>query len=269
MENITYEEFIQNILDTRGRFVCGEEYHEVHHIIPRCIGGTDSTENLIDLYAKEHYEAHRLLALENPENEKLIYAWWCMSTIKSEYTKERYEISDIEYEEVKKAYADMMSDKMSGERNPMYGVHRYGSDNPMYNVHRYGEDNPFYGKNHTEKTKEKMKKAAKNRTEETFEKISIKAKERFSNPKNNPMYGRHHTEKAREKMKKAKEGIYIGGNNPRAKKIIRLSDNKIYNCIIDAAEDNNMNRNTMRNRCKKHKDFMYYDEYLLQLNNPT
>lgn len=75
MNKITYAEFIQNILNTRGRFACGDEYHEQHHIVPRCMNGTNDEENLIDLYAREHYEAHRLLALENPENEKLVYAW--------------------------------------------------------------------------------------------------------------------------------------------------------------------------------------------------
>ena len=269
MKDITYNEFIQNILETRGRFGCGEEYHERHHIMPKCVDGTDDEDNLIDLYAKEHYEVHRLLALENLENEKLIYAWWCMSTTKSENTEQRYEISATEYEEIKKIYANMLSNKMSGKGNPMFGVHRYGSENPMYGVHRYGEDNPFYGKHHTEEAREKMKKAAKNKTEETFKKISIKAKERFSVPENCTMYGKHHTEEAKEKMKKAKNGIYIGGDNPRAKKVIRLLDNKIYNCIIDAAIENNVGRDTMRNRCKKHKDFMFYDEYLSQLNIPS
>ena len=44
----TYEEFIQNILKTRGRFECGDEYHERHHIVPKCMGGTDEEDNLID-----------------------------------------------------------------------------------------------------------------------------------------------------------------------------------------------------------------------------
>lgn len=29
MKNITYEEYIQNILNARGRFGCGSEYHEM------------------------------------------------------------------------------------------------------------------------------------------------------------------------------------------------------------------------------------------------
>lgn len=31
---LTYKQFIDNILRTRGRFNCGEEYHERHHILP-------------------------------------------------------------------------------------------------------------------------------------------------------------------------------------------------------------------------------------------
>ena len=71
----TYEEFIQNILKTRGRFECGDEYHERHHIVPKCMGGTDEEDNLIDLFAREHFMAHKLLALENRDNDKLVYAW--------------------------------------------------------------------------------------------------------------------------------------------------------------------------------------------------
>ena len=59
---MTYIEFINDILNTRGRFACGDEYHERHHITPKCMGGTNDNENLIDLFAREHYIAHLLLA---------------------------------------------------------------------------------------------------------------------------------------------------------------------------------------------------------------
>lgn len=38
------------------------DYTERHHIIPKCIGGTNKKENLVDLTAEEHYIAHMLLA---------------------------------------------------------------------------------------------------------------------------------------------------------------------------------------------------------------
>lgn len=93
---MTYKEFIDNILETRGRFACSNEYHKRHHIVPKCMGGGNEEESLIDLYAREHFEAHRLLAQENPDEDKLAYAWWCMSVQTNQYTKERYLITEEE-----------------------------------------------------------------------------------------------------------------------------------------------------------------------------
>ena len=50
------------------------EYFEIHHIIPRCMGGGDSSENLVAFYPEEHYIAHLLLAKIFPNNSKIIFA---------------------------------------------------------------------------------------------------------------------------------------------------------------------------------------------------
>lgn len=49
-------------------------YTEEHHIIPKCIGGDDSSENLILLTAREHFIAHRLLSKIYPGNTGLARA---------------------------------------------------------------------------------------------------------------------------------------------------------------------------------------------------
>lgn len=108
MEEITYKEFIQNILDTRGRFECRDEYHERHHIVPRCMGGTNDEENLIDLFAKEHFVAHKLLAQENPDNDGLAYAWTMMAFVKDK-NQERYELTPQEYEEARIKQSELTS----------------------------------------------------------------------------------------------------------------------------------------------------------------
>lgn len=46
-------------------------YTEDHHIIPRCIGGTDDPENLVSLTAEEHLTAHLLLAKIHKDKPKL------------------------------------------------------------------------------------------------------------------------------------------------------------------------------------------------------
>ena len=37
-------------------------YTETHHILPRCLGGTDDSSNLVKLTPEQHYTAHLLLA---------------------------------------------------------------------------------------------------------------------------------------------------------------------------------------------------------------
>lgn len=53
-------------------------YTERHHIVPRCLGGADSKENLIRLTGREHFIAHWLLVKLYPENEKLKTALFLM-----------------------------------------------------------------------------------------------------------------------------------------------------------------------------------------------
>lgn len=100
---MTYEEFINDILNTRGRFACGDKYHERHHILPLSCGGNNDKDNLIDLFAEEHYMAHKLLALENPNNDKLQFAWWQMCHCKKE--DREYEVSAEDYAIAKEAHS--------------------------------------------------------------------------------------------------------------------------------------------------------------------
>lgn len=49
-------------------------YTECHHIIPRCLGGTDEKSNLVLLTAKEHIICHILLTRIFPNNRKLLFS---------------------------------------------------------------------------------------------------------------------------------------------------------------------------------------------------
>lgn len=63
-----------NLLMERARNRLLEGYTEKHHIIPRCMGGSDEPDNLVNLTAEEHYVAHQLLCKIYPNNELLVYA---------------------------------------------------------------------------------------------------------------------------------------------------------------------------------------------------
>lgn len=49
-------------------------YYEIHHILPRCIGGDNSPSNLVKLTPEEHFLAHQLLVKIHPNNSKLAFA---------------------------------------------------------------------------------------------------------------------------------------------------------------------------------------------------
>lgn len=84
-------------------------YYEKHHIIPKCLGGTDISSNLVYLTAEEHFVAHQLLVKICPENKKLMSALskMCSSSSKNKRTNKWYGW-------IRKRY----SLSVSGENNP-------------------------------------------------------------------------------------------------------------------------------------------------------
>lgn len=61
------------IIKAVNRIIDPSEYFEAHHIMPKCIGGTNISENLVKLYPEEHLVAHLLLA-KIYDSPKMIYA---------------------------------------------------------------------------------------------------------------------------------------------------------------------------------------------------
>jgi len=82
------------------------EYIETHHIIPRCMGGTDDVSNLTKLTAKAHYLAHLLLCRIYPDNIKLKFAFNMMSR-SNVHQKRRLTLN--QYETIKKENSKALS----------------------------------------------------------------------------------------------------------------------------------------------------------------
>lgn len=278
----TYNEFINHILETRGRFECKDEYHERHHIIPKCLGGSDEKENLIDLFAREHFIAHKLLAEENPESDSLIFAWCCMAFAKNDY-EHRYELTPEEYEEARKALSETLKDKLTGENNPHYGKRHSEETKRIISekikaIMQIPENNPWYGKHPTEEMLQKMRESQRKRfsnpeerekiskalkgkycgenhpwygrhhTEETKQIISEKVTEWLSNKENHPMFGKQHSEKTKEKISKNHADV-SGVKNPAAKPVVCLDTLIVYGATTIAGEETNTNAMGICNCC--------------------
>src|SRR5574343_160301 len=70
-----YYKFIDNIKRLGNRDIA---YTERHHIVPKCMGGSNELENLIDLTLREHYLAHMMLAKAYPDNVSINSAFIMM-----------------------------------------------------------------------------------------------------------------------------------------------------------------------------------------------
>ena len=55
------------------------KYYELHHILPKCLGGNDDEKNIIKLTLREHYIAHKLLTEIYKDNKSIWHAFWMMT----------------------------------------------------------------------------------------------------------------------------------------------------------------------------------------------
>jgi hypothetical protein len=74
-------------------------YVEKHHIIPKCMNGTNEPDNLVKLTAREHFLIHWLLHEMYPDNTDLKYAFWSMC--RNSNNQQRYKPSSRIYEYAK------------------------------------------------------------------------------------------------------------------------------------------------------------------------
>jgi hypothetical protein len=83
-------------------------YYEVHHIIPKCMGGGNEKENLTTLTAREHFIAHWLLARIYPEHQGIGFSFWMMCNVKY-IGKRDYIISSRAYEEARSIFRENLN----------------------------------------------------------------------------------------------------------------------------------------------------------------
>ena len=91
-------------------------YVESHHIIPKCMGGTNDITNLVNLTPEEHFVAHQLLVKMFPNNYGLVKAANMMA-VDSENNKRNNKL----YGWLRKRLSRTMSISQSGSGNSQYG----------------------------------------------------------------------------------------------------------------------------------------------------
>ena len=216
---MNYKLIHDSIIDrAKNRVLPKEVYTERHHIIPRCMGGSNDKSNLVDLTAKEHFIVHKLLVMIFPGNNSLFDAFWCMSNMNNTMGR-NYRVGAREFNRIRNEYSKIQSERLKGEGNP------------------------FFNKTHNEDSISKMKAAAKHRptqSEETKYKRSVSLK----GHKNN--LGVKHTDKSIESFR---------DSNPRNKKV--SIDGVIYRSVRESGRQLGIPHETITQRIKS-KNFINY-----------
>jgi hypothetical protein len=111
-----YEKWYASITETaKNRKLT--KYTETHHIVPRSLGGTDESINLVKLTAREHFVCHWLLTkiYTGESRSKMIYALNGMK--RNNDHQERYEtpITSRVYAKLKEEFGKIHSQTMKGK----------------------------------------------------------------------------------------------------------------------------------------------------------
>lgn len=145
---MNYEKIYKDLVSRgQGRKKVTGDLLEVHHILPRCLGGLDNLENLTVLTIKEHLLVHLLLVRIYPGQPKLLYAVHAM-----------FRSADGSRDILKRsALAKATRLKaMQGENSPNFGRKRSDETRRKLSEQKRGERNPQFGKHPSPETRAKL-----------------------------------------------------------------------------------------------------------------
>ena len=75
-----YKRIYYNIIENAKKVnIIENKYYEIHHIIPKCLNGSDEKDNLVKLTLREHYICHKLLSEIYKDNKSIWHAYWMMT----------------------------------------------------------------------------------------------------------------------------------------------------------------------------------------------
>lgn len=152
-----------------------DSYTENHHILPRCMNGSDAPQNLVELTAEEHYVAHQLLVKMHPGVAGLIHAVVFMSrrcTGNKSYGWARKKLGSLWSG---RTHSDESKKKMSTKAMGRRASIETRSKMSASHIGKTLGNKSRFGKPHSEETKEKIGAAHRGKvvSQETREKLSF------------------------------------------------------------------------------------------------
>lgn len=112
---MNYQKIYDQIID-RAKHRKLEGYKEKHHIIPKCMGGKNTKDNLVELTPEEHYVCHQLLVKMYPKHHGLVNAANQMTSGSNNHQR-----NNKLYGWLRRKLSDTMSKSQTGKNNSQFG----------------------------------------------------------------------------------------------------------------------------------------------------
>lgn len=193
------------------------QYYERHHTVPKSMCGTNNTENLIYLTAREHFLAH-LLLWKIYKNRKMVLGFVMMTRFKTLQIGRKTKILSRQYSIIREA---LSTKGVSNETRHKLSLCAKGSKRSIETRIKMSKsligNSRVKGKKQSESHKQKyenlisVKFEVKNQEKileklKLVKKLSEEHKKKISEQTsgiNNPMYGKKMLEETRYKMREA------------------------------------------------------------------
>ena len=181
---MNYQAIYDRLIE-RARNRVLEGYVEKHHVIPRCMGGTDDLKNIVALTPEEHYLAHLLLVRIYKGVHSLVVAAVLMTGYKS-----GYRVNNKSYGWVRKQYSEQCRERRTGYvfseetrakiAKSNTGKRHSTETKKKQSLAKLGKPSPNKGKTFSEEHRRKLSEAKKGikQSPETIEKRFAKIRAR-------------------------------------------------------------------------------------------
>lgn len=229
-------------------------YLETHHIVPKCLGGSDDASNLVNLPAREHFICHLLLPLiyKNNKNENKLWVA-AHRFLYGNKGQRSVKISSFQYKFIKENLAKLCSDIYSGKNNPNFGNKWSNEQKLRLSQKMKGRKAHNKGVPLSEDTKRKISLKLKGkpqpwnrrkRTEEEKLLISIKTKEGMAKKETREKFLLGIKNR---KTLRGKDSPRYGKKNKRFSEIVSARNRKLKGCHWY----NNGIKNVLAKECPK------------------
>jgi hypothetical protein len=211
-------------------------YVEVHHIIPKSMGGSNNKTNLVTLTGKEHFLIHWLL-YKIYKNQAMAFAWSRMTSVKK--NNKRYTSKSFEYAKMAKSKFMSILSKTRVVTEETKEKCRKAKLGKSYSDMGRSET-PLRNRPISDEHKEKISKGNKGNT---YTEEQIK---RFSESKKgelNPMYGKKTSKEVADKIRQSMIGVNLGKKRTdeaiRKQRETRKRNKEIINKLLESKLNTN------------------------------